>query len=163
VASWRPLGDPESLPQAESGAINAAMMYEVSPRSEVAADPSARYGAVRYWADRSGSTAIGDAGGRTNDAPLIAADMIVPIDNTPADARFAAALAGFGGLLRGDPAMRDLSCTDVIQLAKTAAEPDPDGARAEFISLMERAEPLIDLPPRETGPAAAGSADDSAH
>jgi hypothetical protein len=58
------------------------------------------------------------------------------------------AVAGFGGLLRGDPAVRDLSCSDVIGLAEDAALPDPDGWHGQMIAVMRRAEPLIDLPPR---------------
>jgi hypothetical protein len=50
-------------------------------------------------------------------------------------------------LLRGDPAMRDLSCNDVIALAQSIRQPDADGWRAQLIALMYRAEPLIDLPP----------------
>jgi hypothetical protein len=53
-------------------------------------------------------------------------------------------------LLRGDPSLRDLSCNDAIALAENASQPDPDGWHAQVISVMHRAEPLIDLPSRDT-------------
>ncbi len=139
VASWRPLGDPGALPGLGSGEVDAAMLYELIPRAEIGGDPSVRYGTLSVGVGQNPKT----------DRPLTGADVIESIDDAPADARFAAALAGFGALLRGDPAMRDLSCTEIIDLAQTAAQPDPYGRRAEMIALMKRAEPLIDLPSRD--------------
>jgi Ca-activated chloride channel family protein len=81
------------------------------------------------------------------DQPITTAEAVGTIDNAPEIVRFATATAGFGGLLRGDPAMRDLSCNDVIALAQSVRQPDTDGWRAQLIALMYRAEPLIDLPP----------------
>ena len=81
------------------------------------------------------------------DRPITTADAMGTIDNAPEIVRFATAAAGFGGLLRGDPAMRDLSCNDVIALAQSVRQPDADGWRAQLIALMYRAQPLIDLPP----------------
>jgi hypothetical protein len=74
------------------------------------------------------------------------ANFVDSIDNAPDAVRFATAVAGFAELLRGDPAVRDLSCAEMIALAESAGQPDPDGVRAETIDLMRRAEPLIDQP-----------------
>ncbi len=90
------------------------------------------------------------AGSARLDQPITAADAVGTIDNAPDVVRLAAAAAGFGELLRGDPAMRDLSCNDVIALAQSVRRPDPDGWRARLIALMYRAQPLIDLPPGES-------------
>jgi hypothetical protein len=143
IAAWRPLGDPGDLPQDRGGRLEAAALYEIAPRPETA-------GAAVGLA----AITVKD-GGKTDRLVMATADAVQPIDAARDDLRFAVALAGFGALLRGDPAMRDLSCRDVIDLARSAAEPDPDGRRAQAIDLMERAEPLIDLPPREPGPPAA--------
>ncbi len=51
--------------------------------------------------------------------------------------RFAAAVAGFGMLLRGSPHAGGLSPDDVISLAERGRGDDPRGYRGEFIRLVE--------------------------
>jgi Ca-activated chloride channel family protein len=156
VAAFRALGDPSALPNpnAASGGANpgrAAMLYELLLQAQ---DTSARTGAtgtgnqyaVLHIAHRSS-----DPAPAAPDRLITAADAVGTIDNAPEVVRFATAAAGFGGLLRGDPAMRDLSCNDVIALAQSVQQPDPDGWRAQLIALMYRAQPLIDLPPHDDG------------
>jgi hypothetical protein len=149
VATFRPLGDPSALPV--PAAIpgwygRAAMLYELSlqpdirqPKSNAAA-LAMKYGVVHVSGAASDRPKI--------DRPITPADIAGGIDNAPDPVQFAAAVAGFGGLLRGDPALRDLSCHDMIALAEGAALPDPDGWHGQMIAVMHRAEPLIDLPPR---------------
>lgn len=55
------------------------------------------------------------------------------------EARFAAAVAAFGQILRGDPHTGDFSYDDVIELARSALGEDTFGYRAEFISLVRLA------------------------
>lgn len=151
VGAFRALGDPSALPTPTTiaaGYARAAMLYELSPISDndqtktgTAALP-VRYGVVHV-------TAAGPDQHRIDRAITIT-DAVGGIDNAPEAAQFAAAVAGFGGLLRGDPALRDLSCNDAIALAESASQPDPDGWHAQVISVMRRAEPLIDLPSRDT-------------
>jgi hypothetical protein len=151
VVAFRALGDPAAMPspvgaQGEAGAGGpapgrAAMLYELLPQRT---DPPAKGGAakliVKYGVLHvSGQTKV--------EEPITTAEGVGPIDNAPEIVRFATAAAGFGGLLRGDPAMRDLSCNDVIALAQSVRQPDADGWRAQLIALMYRAQPLIDLPP----------------
>jgi hypothetical protein len=151
VGTFRALGDPSALPAPNiiaAGYARAAMLYELSLVSDNvqpkagAAGPALRYGVVRV-------TGAG-ADQRRIDRPITAADAVGGIDNAPDAAQFVAAVAGFGGLLRGDPTLRDLSCNDAIVLAEAASQPDPDGWHARVIALMRQAEPLIDLPTRET-------------
>ena len=141
-AAYRPLGDPQALPAETAGGGNAAILYELAPLRQPTAKDGARYATLHIRYDRTGAA---DAPPDV-DLAITAAAFVETIDDAPEAVRFAAAVAGFGGLLRGDPAIRDLSCEDVIALAQGAAEPDPDGARALMIALMRRAEPLIDLP-----------------
>jgi len=151
VAAFRPLGDPAALPspagmQNSAAAGRVAMLYELLPqRSESADKGGAAKLIVKYGALHLGG--VSASPGAKLDQPITTADAVGTIDNAPDAVRFATAAAGFGGLLRGDPAMRDLSCNDVIALAQSVRQPDADGWRAQLIALMYRAQPLIDLPP----------------
>jgi hypothetical protein len=147
VEAYRPLGDPMALPLRDGATRSAAMLYEISlPRD---AEPKAGidYATlhVRYRDPADATGAVHEI-----DRPVTVADFIEDVDEGPDTGRFLAAIAGFGGLLRGDPAVRDLSCDDVLTLARGAASPDPDGSRAELIRLIGLAEPLIDQPSLDT-------------
>jgi len=155
VAAFRALGDPAAVPSpadAPSGIAQggvamgrAAMLYELLPqRTDAPAKGGAAKLIVKYGVLHVAGTTASQA---KLDQPITTADAVGTIDNAPEIVRFATAAAGFGGLLRGDPAMRDLSCNDVIALAQSVRQPDADGWRAQLIALMYRAEPLIDLPP----------------
>jgi hypothetical protein len=147
VMAFRTLGDPAALPLSGASSARVAMIYELSLQ------PNSKAGGARANT-QFGLLHIGPraaAGIPKLDQPITAADAVGAIDNAPEAVRLAAAAAGFGELLRGDPAMRDLSCNDVIALAQSVRRPDPDGWRARLIALMYRAQPLIDLPPGESG------------
>jgi Ca-activated chloride channel family protein len=61
------------------------------------------------------------------------------VSEAPEETRFAAAVAAFGQILRGDPSTGDFSYDNVIELARSARGEDPFGYRAEFISLVRLA------------------------
>ena len=63
----------------------------------------------------------------------------------PADARFAAAVAGFGQLLRGSDAIGDFTWNDVLGIASDARGEDSFGYRAEFTRLVRTAAGLARL------------------
>ncbi|MDH3242827.1 MAG: DUF3520 domain-containing protein, partial [Alphaproteobacteria bacterium] len=63
----------------------------------------------------------------------------------PADARFAAAVAGFGQLLRNSGSMNEFSWNDVLAIAGDARGDDPFGYRAEFTRLVRTAAGLARL------------------
>ncbi|HEX4506697.1 MAG TPA: YfbK domain-containing protein [Alphaproteobacteria bacterium] len=150
VAAFRALGDPAAMPNPAdplSGvpAGRAAMLYELLPqRTDASPKGNTAKLIVKYGVLHVAGTASKQP---KLDEPITTTDAVGTIDNAPEIVRFAAAAAGFGGLLRGDPAMRDLSCNDVIALAQSVRQPDADGWRAQLIALMYRAQPLIDLPP----------------
>jgi hypothetical protein len=149
VAAFRALGDPAAMPSPDApdgvATGRAAMLYELLPqRTDAPAKGGAAKLIVKYGILHVAGTSAGQA---KLEQPITTADAVGTIDNAPDIVRFATATAGFGGLLRGDPAMRDLSCNDVIALAQSVRQPDADGWRAQMIALMYRAEPLIDLPP----------------
>jgi hypothetical protein len=152
IAAFHPLGDPDRLPILTQGRSGAAMLYELMPRQGVTAQNGAALAVLRVAEGPSGKPEPGQSAPGKKEWAISAANMMDNFDDAPQIVRFAAAVAGFGGLLRGDPAVRDLSCSDVIALAQSADQPDPDGRRAEIIRLMQRAEPLIELPPGDAPP-----------
>ena len=58
----------------------------------------------------------------------------------PEDARFAAAIAGFGQLLRDDPHIGDFGFDDVAKIADDARGGDATGYRSEFLRLVRVAD-----------------------
>ena len=74
-------------------------------------------------------------------------DAFEGVDSAPREARFAAAVAGFGQLLRGGRHTGDYGYDDVIALAQGARGDDPFGYRAEFISLVRLAQSAAALEP----------------
>ena len=75
------------------------------------------------------------------------ADAVESVDAAPREARFAAAVAGFGQLLRGGRHTGDYGYDDVIVLAQGARGEDPFGYRAEFISLVRLAKSAAAIEP----------------
>ena len=61
------------------------------------------------------------------------------ISDAPADSRFAAAVAAFGQLLRGDSYINRFTYDDVIALARDSLKDDTFGYRTEFLNLARLA------------------------
>jgi Ca-activated chloride channel homolog len=125
-------------------------LYEVTPKGSAGAlvDPL-RYGAeqksgggdelafvkIRYkLPDETASKLITE--------PVTAAD-----ERTSTEANFAAAVAGFGQLLRGGQYTRAFSYDDVIALAQASKGGDAFGYRTEFINLVRQAKTAQALEP----------------
>jgi Ca-activated chloride channel family protein len=66
----------------------------------------------------------------------------LPLARAPADARFAAAVAPFGMLLRDSPHRGHASFESVLTLAKFGLGADRNGHRAGFVALVKRARAL---------------------
>ncbi len=66
--------------------------------------------------------------------------------NPDTESAFAAAVAAFGQILRGDPFVKNFNYDDVIALANANKGPDPFGYRAEFINLVRLAKNAPALP-----------------
>ncbi len=75
---------------------------------------------------------------------------IIDLKRASDDLRFAAAVAGFGQLLRNDPYMKDFGYSEVAELATGAKGPDAFGYRAEFVQLVRLAKALPALPALES-------------
>ena len=65
-----------------------------------------------------------------------------PLGGASADTQFAAAVAGFGLLLRDSLYKGDLTYDAVIEIATQAVGADPRGRRAEFLQLVRKARDL---------------------
>ncbi len=81
----------------------------------------------------------GEAESRLIEQPILAS-ATTAFDAAPADARFAAAVAGFGQLLRGDPHVAGLTYAQVVNIARAARGEDAYGYRSEFVRLTQMAE-----------------------
>lgn len=77
-------------------------------------------------------------------APIISTvrDDGRPLGGASADTQFAAAVAGFGLLLRDSLYKGDLTYDAVIEIATQAVGADPRGHRAEFLQLVRKARDL---------------------
>jgi Ca-activated chloride channel family protein len=73
--------------------------------------------------------------------------VVEPDEDRARETRFAAAVAGFGQLLRGGRYMGDFSYDDVAELAVGAKGDDPFGYRAEFVNLVRLAKASAALEP----------------
>jgi len=74
------------------------------------------------------------------------ADAIVPWHGASIDHRFAAAVAGFGQLLKDRRYLGDFGFNDVLRLAQDARGADPFGYRSEFLQLARQARGLAGEP-----------------
>ncbi|MDH3662975.1 MAG: VWA domain-containing protein [Alphaproteobacteria bacterium] len=77
----------------------------------------------------------------------VLADAATSLETAPADARFAAAVAGFGQILRQSPHVEDFDLDAALALARSARGDDPFGYRAEFIQLIGLAKSAKALDP----------------
>lgn len=79
------------------------------------------------------------------------ADAISDLAQAPESVRWAAAVAGYGQLLRGDPYInRDYGWDEVIRLAQSARGGDEHGWRSEFLQLARRASTARPAPEART-------------
>ncbi len=61
------------------------------------------------------------------------------LEDVPGEVRFAAAVAAFGQILRGDPYTNDFTFDDILTLAEPARGSDSFGYRSEFLNLVRLA------------------------
>lgn len=118
-------------------------LYEVTPKGSKGqlVDPL-RYGTAEQAGTPAGEYAFvkiryklpGEATSHLITRPVTAAD-----ETPDSEASFAAAVAGFGQILRGGAFTKAFSYDDVIALANAAKGRDEFGYRAEFINLVRLA------------------------
>lgn len=72
--------------------------------------------------------------------PITPAQEQRSLESAPGEARFAAAVAAFGQILRGDSRVGSFAYEDVLALARPVRGDDVYGYRAEFLNLVRLAE-----------------------
>ncbi len=131
-------------------------IYEVA----LAGSDGERVEPLRYQSRQSASVEQGDElaflrlrykapDGETSkliEQPVRKADLRRELGQTSADFRFAAAVAGFGQLLRGGKYMESFGYEDVRTLANSARAADPFGYRGEFVALVNLAQSVSGQP-----------------
>jgi Ca-activated chloride channel family protein len=132
----------------DAGEVGAGLqvtaLYEVTPPGS----PALKNDALRYGpkVEPTGSSELGFLRLRWK-APGAATSQLAetPItghEEADGEARFAAAVAGFGQLLEGSPYLGDWGWDQAIALAADAKGADPYGYRAEAVSLMRLGQSL---------------------
>ncbi|MCP5082971.1 MAG: VWA domain-containing protein [Alphaproteobacteria bacterium] len=81
--------------------------------------------------------------------PVTTANQVADVAAAPTDARFAAAVAAFGQLLKGGRYTGSFGYDDVIKLALGAKGVDEFGHRAEFVNLVRAAKTAAALSPQK--------------
>lgn len=76
------------------------------------------------------------------ETPILRSAIQSDLANSSQRFRFAAAVAGFGQLLRGGTYLETFDYPTLLALARAARGPDPDGYRSEFLQLVSLAESL---------------------
>ena len=89
---------------------------------------------------------------RLIERPVSNADVVDGMDRLAPDYAFAAAVAGFAQVLRGEPYLHDFGYPEVLALAQKGRGDDLMGYRGEFIKLVRLAESAASLPTLETPP-----------
>ena len=132
-------------------------IYEITPRdSKAKLNDDLRYGEAgtpaAQGSDEFGFVKIryklpGEKDSKLITEPVKIAAGATTVDAAPQEARFTAAVAAFGQLLRGGQYTKSYSYDDVIALAQGAKGTDAFGYRAEFINLVRLAKTAQSLEP----------------
>lgn len=132
-------------------------IYEITPKdSKAKLNDDLRYGEAaaeqKAGADEYGFVKIryklpGEKDSKLITEPVKVDQAAASVEAAPQEARFSAAVAGFGQLLRGGQYLKSYSYDDVIALAQNAKGKDEFGYRAEFINLVRLAKTAQGLEP----------------
>lgn len=134
-----------------SGASVTAI-YEITPVGAAGSVDPLRYGKPGARAGKGAEYAFlklrykrpGGAQSRLMERAIGPADDAARLADAPEATRWAVAVAGFGERLRGSPHLADdYGLKDVKALASGARGSDPFGERAEFLTLVDKAETLL--------------------
>jgi Ca-activated chloride channel family protein len=133
-------------------------LYEIVPAGEPRVLGDLRYGersgpaagqlarevahvAIRYKRPDSDTSAL-------LDTVVERPGALARLEDAPQEARFAAAVAAFGEILRGGRHTGRFDLDDVLRLAQSARGDDPYGYRAEFLQLVRAAKTAQALSPQ---------------
>jgi Ca-activated chloride channel family protein len=124
-------------------------IYEITPVGGPVANDALRYQRAEAGAGASTEEFAllriryklpGQTASRLIERPITDRDVAASLDQAPEPTRWAAAVAGYGQLLRGDPYLRQgYGWREVITLAQSARGRDEHGWRDEFLELARAA------------------------
>jgi Ca-activated chloride channel family protein len=129
---------------------NVTALYEIA----LAGSGGERIEPLRYGGDKPGGRAdeiahlrlrYKPADGDTSrliERPIRRSEIARSLTASSTDFRFAAAVAGFGQLLRGGRYTEAWTWDDVLELARAARGADAEGWRGEFVQLVQLAQSL---------------------
>jgi Ca-activated chloride channel family protein len=129
----------EITPVGSEGRLVDDLRYQAASAPEAGSDEYA-FLKIRYKAPGGDESTL-------ITTPVTHAAEIAASDYASQETRFAAAVAGFGQLLRGGRFMGDFTYADVAELAQSAKGDDPFGYRAEFVNLVRLAKSAAALEP----------------
>jgi Ca-activated chloride channel family protein len=135
--------------QVDAGEVGSGVavtaLYELTPVGVPGSVDPLRYQREAAPAGRGGELALlrvrykapGAADSVIRETPITARQTHADLRRAPEQLRWAAAVAGYGQLLRADPALpAGFGWTDVEALARPAVGGDPHGLRREFLDLV---------------------------
>jgi Ca-activated chloride channel family protein len=132
-------------------------IYEITPKDSKAklnddlrygeASPSQAQGADEYGFVKIRYKLPGEKDSKLITEPVKINASATTVESAPQEARFTAAVAAFGQLLRGGQYTKSYSFDDVIALGQAAKGTDAFGYRAEFINLVRLAKTAQGLEP----------------
>lgn len=130
----------EITPKGSKAKLNDDLRYGEASKPAAAASDEYGFVKIRYKLP-------GEKESKLISEPARISQTAPTIDAAPQEARFAAAVAAFGQLLRGGQYTKSYSYDDVIALAQGAKGGDAFGYRAEFINLVRLAKTAQGLEP----------------
>ncbi|MEQ9326984.1 MAG: VWA domain-containing protein [Rhodospirillales bacterium] len=167
ISAWRQIGyesrqmsqrdfDDPDADAAEIGNGHAVtVLYELFPAEPVATtQPKLRYASLHSGEDHKGLEGElafvklryrdpKDGTGREIVRAVNAADLSPTVKDAPVSARFASAVAAFGGMLRGEfEPDSGFGFSQIMDLAEPAAIRDDSGNMGEFLQIVESARTL---------------------
>jgi Ca-activated chloride channel family protein len=138
--------------QVDAGEVGAGAtvtaLYEITPVGGPSSVDPLRYQPERAPAGGGEELAFlrvrfkrpGMSASELRERPITDADSHPSLERAPPAMRWAAAVAAYGQLLRGDPYLKTgYGWADVQTLARSAAAGDPYGLKREFLALVDRA------------------------
>ncbi|MCC6919268.1 MAG: VWA domain-containing protein [Alphaproteobacteria bacterium] len=130
----------EITPVGSNARLTGPLRYAPSPAPAAANCNEIAYLKMRYKLP-------GETASKLIERPVTQSDVRMTVDVIPGDMKFAAAVAGFGQILRGDPYLKSFGYKDVLALGQAGKGADSFGYRAEFLNMVRLAQSASGLPP----------------
>lgn len=133
-----PVGAPKLVDDLRYGKKEMAIAQEDKATAQPAGEPNEyAFLKIRYKQPDSDTSVL-------MERPITKSDEVA-FDAASEDVRFAAAVAGFGQLLKGSKFAGKFGYDDVIEIANAARGKDEFGYRTEFVSLVRLAKSAADM------------------